>query len=35
MGDGEKGRGQVKEFDCFKMLKEQEDLYSSLLASGT
>jgi hypothetical protein len=32
---GKKGKEQVKEFDCYTMLREQERLYSSLLASGT
>jgi hypothetical protein len=27
---GKRGKEQVDEFDCFKMVKEQEELYSSL-----
>jgi glycosyltransferase involved in cell wall biosynthesis len=29
---GKKGEEQVKEFDSYTMLKQQEELYSSLLA---
>jgi hypothetical protein len=29
---GKRDKEQVEEFDCFKMVKEQEELYSSLLA---
>jgi glycosyltransferase involved in cell wall biosynthesis len=31
---GERGKEQVKEFDCFKMLSEQEELYLSLISSS-
>jgi hypothetical protein len=28
---GERGKEKVKEFDCYKMVREQEELYSDLL----